>query len=388
MNQINSFSGEYRFLSNFWPSPLLVQGIVYPTVEHAFQAMKSLDKAERARIAHLEMPGKAKRAGREVTLREDWEQVKVSVMRALVRQKFAAAPLARALVATGDSPLIEGNHWGDRFWGVSGGEGTNWLGRILEDRRARLVGHLGTSQGMSGSYDSLHKRVANAAPRVARQGSWPEWIAPVSLTERLPAPGRPATGFDAGIACALDLIPPHHQRLSSILHAAYTPDAVAEVRASIVNLDANSDTAWWLAACSVCEEGRLDEVQLREQFRWFDAIERHEILRFDAARTALASMLSSFEDRGGIPFALRDGGIQGAYIAGHELAGQYNAELDLHFLGTFQDSLGLEDFAWSGEQDEHGISRSGPVHGSLQFVKCSSQDEYLRASQIARAHLS
>jgi ribA/ribD-fused uncharacterized protein len=135
---IDSFSGEYRFLSNFHPSPVEMKGIVYPTVEHAFQAAKTLDSVERRRIAELDTPGKAKRAGRKVELREDWEQIKVKVMHWLVTRKFEDPQLAELLRATGDVQLIEGNYWGDRFWGVCEGQGLNWLGRVLMDVRSKL----------------------------------------------------------------------------------------------------------------------------------------------------------------------------------------------------------------------------------------------------------
>src|SRR4051794_31274057 len=86
---IERFDGEYAFLSNFWPSPLVRDGITYPTVEHAFQAAKAVDRLERQRIAALPTPGAAKRAGRKVAIRPDWETVKVAMMEDLVRRKFA-----------------------------------------------------------------------------------------------------------------------------------------------------------------------------------------------------------------------------------------------------------------------------------------------------------
>lgn len=137
--KIKEFRGEFRFLSNFWDSLLWHDGIQYPTVEHAFQAAKTLDFHRRWEISKLETPGEAKRAGRQVVLRPDWEQVKTMVMLELVLQKFARHDgLRRRLLATGDAILIEGNTWGDKFWGVCNGEGENHLGRILTEVRARL----------------------------------------------------------------------------------------------------------------------------------------------------------------------------------------------------------------------------------------------------------
>ena len=75
MKVIDSFEGEFEFLSNFFPSPIRFEGMVYPTVEHAFQAAKTMDMAKRKMIAGLPSPGQAKREGRKVTLRPDWEEV-------------------------------------------------------------------------------------------------------------------------------------------------------------------------------------------------------------------------------------------------------------------------------------------------------------------------
>lgn len=145
--KIDSFSGKYRFLSNFYRCYIEYEGITYPSVEHAYQAAKTLSKNERSRIAAMSTPGEAKRAGRQVKLRADWEQVKVAIMLELLRKKFdpdalgAYAPnetKAAALLATGDAELIEGNTWGDRFWGVCGGVGENMLGKLLMQVREEL----------------------------------------------------------------------------------------------------------------------------------------------------------------------------------------------------------------------------------------------------------
>ena len=137
--RIDSFAGPYRFLSNFWPAEVHYEGVVYPTAEHAYQSAKTLDRDERRRIAALPTPSEAKRAGRALKPRPDWERVRIDVMAACVRDKFTrSAELRRRLVATGDAELIEGNSWGDRFWGVCDGEGENHLGRILTRVREEL----------------------------------------------------------------------------------------------------------------------------------------------------------------------------------------------------------------------------------------------------------
>lgn len=142
MQPITNFRGTYEFLSNFAHSPLVYEGETYPTVEHAFQAAKTFDPEERAKVRMAASPGSAKRLGRRVTLRIDWETVKYDIMLALLRQKFNDSVLCEKLLATGDAELIEGNTWGDRTWGcveVKGKwVGKNRLGHLLMQVRAEL----------------------------------------------------------------------------------------------------------------------------------------------------------------------------------------------------------------------------------------------------------
>lgn len=131
-NPITSFVGEYRWLSNFWPTPVEMDGETYPSVEHAYQAAKSEDPEYRRLVREQKSPGAAKRAGRRGRrLRADWDSAKLSVMHELVSKKFEDQVLRGKLLATGDAELVEGNDWGDRFWGVCRGKGNNHLGRIL-----------------------------------------------------------------------------------------------------------------------------------------------------------------------------------------------------------------------------------------------------------------
>lgn len=142
---IESFSGEYRFLSNFYPAPVEIDGISYPTTEHAYQACKTQDRAEAIRISKLATAGQAKRAGREVTLRPDWEQHKADWMLAILEAKFLSHPeLEQKLIDTGDAQLIEGNTWHDQIWGSCNCSkhintpGQNLLGQLLMKVRADL----------------------------------------------------------------------------------------------------------------------------------------------------------------------------------------------------------------------------------------------------------
>ncbi len=141
---IVEFDGEYAFLSNFYDSPIFYESITYPTNEHFFQAMKTLDIETRKAIAAAPTPGAAKRMGRHVSLRPDWERVKVDVMRTGLMLKFTDAELAEKLLATGDEELVEGNWWHDNTWGnchcteCSRKGGRNLLGMLLMELRKEL----------------------------------------------------------------------------------------------------------------------------------------------------------------------------------------------------------------------------------------------------------
>lgn len=134
-NRIDKFRGEYRFLSNFYSAKTLYEGIEYPSSEHAFQAAKTTDLRWRRLIAALETPAEAKRMGNRVPLRSDWEEVRIDVMRKVIKSKFSDTELMKKLKATGDAELIEGNTWRDFFWGICNGRGKNWLGKILMEIR-------------------------------------------------------------------------------------------------------------------------------------------------------------------------------------------------------------------------------------------------------------
>lgn len=139
-NTIDNFTASHFFLSNFYPCAIPYEGITYPSTEHAFQAAKSHDIEVRKKIALLKTPADSKKAGRTLALRPDWNAVRLQVMEDVLRIKFApGSPLAVGLLATGDAMLIEGNTWGDAFWGVCKGRGQNNLGKILMKIRADLL---------------------------------------------------------------------------------------------------------------------------------------------------------------------------------------------------------------------------------------------------------
>lgn len=104
---IDKFRGKYGFLSNFYESPIEDENITYPTVEHYFQAQKTLNREEKLKIAKATKPAKAKKMGRQVKLRKDWEDIKLQVMEKALRLKFQDSTLRKKLIATGDEELVE-----------------------------------------------------------------------------------------------------------------------------------------------------------------------------------------------------------------------------------------------------------------------------------------
>ena len=135
---IDSFKGKYFFLSNFYESPVIYDGITYLNNEAAFQAQKTLNKKQRLKFAMLN-PSRAKEMGRSISLRPDWEEIKINVMYEICKAKFTQNEnLKRSLLNTGNAELIEGNNWGDKIWGQVNGIGENNLGKILMRIREEL----------------------------------------------------------------------------------------------------------------------------------------------------------------------------------------------------------------------------------------------------------
>lgn len=133
------FDGENRFLSNFYPAKIDLKGYVYPSVEHAYVAAKLGQAGSDSfwKVIVGQPAGKVKRIGRAYPVTQNWDSIKYSVMGCLIERKFGInnPELAQKLIDTGDAYLEEGNHWGDRYWGVSGGLGENNLGKLLMARR-------------------------------------------------------------------------------------------------------------------------------------------------------------------------------------------------------------------------------------------------------------
>ena len=138
INEINNFSGDFAWLSNFFPVSVTYQNLKFNSVENAYQAAKCKNPADMEQFISI-VPGKAKRLGRTVEVREDWEDIKVYVMKDLLIQKFSnGSTLAELLLMTDSANLVEGNWWGDTFWGVCKGTGQNILGQLLMLQRDNL----------------------------------------------------------------------------------------------------------------------------------------------------------------------------------------------------------------------------------------------------------
>lgn len=152
---IESFTQQHWFLSNFSSAPIEWRGKEWRSVEHAYQAAKAYDPRTREpvdeeaveNVRNAETPGDAKKLGRKIAMVPEWEHpypgpddepLKIQVMRELVHLKFQIPERRQQLLSTGLQELVEGNWWDDTFWGVCGGEGTNWLGKVLMDERAAI----------------------------------------------------------------------------------------------------------------------------------------------------------------------------------------------------------------------------------------------------------
>lgn len=137
--KIEQFQGYYRWLSNFSPCKVMLDGIEYDSVENAYQAAKTLDPEIHKSFQHIK-PGHAKKLSESLIIREDWDIVKVPIMRDLLLQKFSAPAYKKLLMETGSRVIEEGNEWGDIFWGVclSTGKGKNMLGKLIMSIRDNL----------------------------------------------------------------------------------------------------------------------------------------------------------------------------------------------------------------------------------------------------------
>lgn len=139
-DRITHLRDEYDFLSNFFSAQIEMDGKQYPSVEHAYQAAKTLNDEEREVIRTAPTAGKARRLGKQITPRGDWNDVRLAIMYNLLWQKFEKEPFRSWLTNTGNAAIIEGNCWHDKFWGMddSTWTGENHLGKLLMSIRGVL----------------------------------------------------------------------------------------------------------------------------------------------------------------------------------------------------------------------------------------------------------
>lgn len=142
---IKSFKGEHRWLSNFARCVVSLDGVKYPSTENAYQAAKTLILKDRVPLQSM-TAGQAKRTGRKLEIRSDWDKVKLKIMFNLNKQKYDTEPYNAQLLATGDEEIEEGNTWNDTFWGVCDGVGENNLGKIIMQIRQDLCSQLKESK--------------------------------------------------------------------------------------------------------------------------------------------------------------------------------------------------------------------------------------------------
>lgn len=142
----NGFQGEYRWLSNFWRSPIEHFKREFPTGEHLYNAEKTLDEEWYEKIRLAPTPGMAKKFGRLAPIKPDWDKkYRIPTMTMVTMLKYQQnLELTKKLIATGDMKLVEYNTWHDNFWGIctcikcNRKLGHNKLGELLMIERGFL----------------------------------------------------------------------------------------------------------------------------------------------------------------------------------------------------------------------------------------------------------
>lgn len=138
---ITEFQGEFRWLSNFAPCSIILDGIKYPSVEHAYMSAKSKENSWKLFCANTSSPGKVKKQSRSIKLIDGWDNLKVHIMKECLEQKYNQEPYRTKLLNTGEDYIQEGNRWNDKFWGVclKTNEGENTLGKLIMEIRRHIT---------------------------------------------------------------------------------------------------------------------------------------------------------------------------------------------------------------------------------------------------------
>lgn len=140
---IDKFRGNYSWLSNFANVPVEYDGVVYPSVENAYQAAKLAEKETRVQFQTFSSK-EAKQFYKRNKITAVWtDEIKLQVMENLLTQKYAKEPFKTLLKETGTIEIVEGNYWHDNFYGSCscnkcGNKGDNNLGKLLMKIRNSL----------------------------------------------------------------------------------------------------------------------------------------------------------------------------------------------------------------------------------------------------------
>lgn len=139
---IKEFQGEFRWLSNFTPCHIHLDGRDFSSVEHAYMSAKSDDTNWKDFCETERSAGLVKKRSRNIQLVDNWEDIRVDVMRECISQKFENPSLKEKLLSTGNIHIQEGNMWNDKFWGVclKTNKGQNILGKLIMEKRTQLLG--------------------------------------------------------------------------------------------------------------------------------------------------------------------------------------------------------------------------------------------------------
>lgn len=251
-----------------------------------------------------------------------------------------------------------------------------------------------TDPTLHAAHQRWRRQVIAGTPALAELGGWADRADKVAVVDRLATIDVDGTvtagagGFDAGVAVAAGLIPTEAALVAARLHANYDAATLTQVADETVVWDPGSATTWWLAACSVCDEARSTPETFAAQVATFQVLAADPAARLAAAQATFADMCAAYTPRiddDGTPSrtvaeVLRDGGAQGAYIAGFDVTVRWAENYGLFFVGTWRPTLGvnLDTFNWEDPDRDGHRGRSGPVGGSAAYVKAASPAELTR----------
>lgn len=130
------------WLSNLAAYGFVLAGIKWRSVEHYYQAAKYEDAALIRRVRDATTGEAARKVGQDRSLvpRENWQEIKMEVMKQALEAKFSQnRKLRDLLLATSNEELVHESKT-DRFWGRDRvGVGENRLGEMLMMIRAQMI---------------------------------------------------------------------------------------------------------------------------------------------------------------------------------------------------------------------------------------------------------